>query len=161
MRKRITQFIILCFLFLFILNLCACKLSEIELRMFSNMEECNQINELKVNDAEVEIYDSALKDKDLNDLAFQEYFGCKYTCDDFSFTLFAYEFSDSDVAMAYFENVTGKETNPNPTFSDSSGIGSFRRIVVAENKAYTVYSKNDDKNEVIEFINNWFSLDVD
>ena len=155
--NRIIKCIILCLIQLLLLNLCACRNHEINFRIFANIEECQKINSFKSEYADVEIYDSPARDKHLNNLEFLEWFGCKYTSEDCTFEIFAYEFLDSGIAMAYFKNVTGKEHNPNPTFSQSTGLRFYESIVVSGNRAYSIYGNKYDKANIIEFLNNWFS----
>ncbi len=153
---------IICFslIFILLLSLCSCRNFEIDVHIFSDIEECKNITNLKPDNDVVEIYDSPKGDKYINKLEFQDFFGCKYISDDFSFELFAYEFYSSDIAMSYFQNATGKKNDPNPTFSTVSGIGFYRRIVVSDSMAYTVYCKNSDSEKVVDFLNSWFCVDI-
>ena len=98
-----------------LINLCSCKDFEPNLHIFSDIQECKKIENLKSKEAEVEIYDSPKADDNLKKLEYQEFFGCEYKSDDFSFELFAYVFESEDVSMDYFENVTGKDINPKPS----------------------------------------------
>ena len=138
----------------------SCKDIEPDLHIFSNMEDCKNIENLKSEDAKVKIYDSPKVDKDLKKLVYQDFFGCEYKSDDFSFELFAYVFENDDIAMDYFENVTGKVNDPNPTFLNSAGMFTYERIVINYNKAYRLTCKNTNKEKVIEFINICFSTEV-
>lgn len=155
-RNVFNKFIIF-LIFLLLLNLCSCKTSEIDVHIFSSIEECQG---LKDDDSEVKIYEDTNDDKNLKNLEFQEFFGCKYSSDDLSFELFAYVFSNPETAMRYFVNKTGRTNNTNPTFLSSGGMSYYSRIVVSENKAYVVYCKNSDSEEVIKFINSRFSVDI-
>ena len=145
--------------FVLLFSLCSCKMEEIDIHIFSDINECQSIIQNNTNSAEIEIYSSE-KDKNLKNLEYDDYFGCKYTCDGYSFEIFAYNFIDSDTAYQYFENITGKRNNPNPTFSDNSNLSDYRRVVINKNMAYTVYCKNQYKEKVLEFINEIFSLDI-
>ena len=141
MRKeisRIPKIMTICMMLLLTLSLCACGPRGIDVNMFADMDECLSIESIKADEAKVEIFDPAEKDKNLKKLEVEESFGCKYSSDDFTFKLYAYIFPDSDSAMKYFENETGKDRDPNPTFSDVSGMSQYRRITVSENKAYIV-----------------------
>lgn len=163
MRKvvnRLPKIITFAWCFLLMLSLCACGPREIDVNMFADMDECLSIESIKGDGADVEIFDPAEKDKNLKKLEVEESFGCKYSSDDFTFRIYAYVFSDSDSAMIYFENETGKDRDPNPTFSDNSGMSKYRRIAVNENKAYIVWCSNSDNEEVIEFLNSWFSVEL-
>ena len=146
---------------LWLLNLCSCKtVAEIDVDIFANIQECQTIENLITSNADVQIYESSIQDEYLNGLEYQEFYGCKYISNDFSFELFAYEFLSDDIAMTYFANVTGKVNDPNPTFSTNSGIKIYRQIAVDGNKAYTVYCEKRDKNSVVDFLNRCFSVDV-
>ena len=134
-------------IFLLLFSLCSCKTIEIDVHMFSNIKECQVIESLNDN-ANVKIIASPDEDKYFKDLQFQNFFGCEYTSDDLTFELFAYEFSNADMAMSYFENSTGKGEDPNSTFCDSTGMLWFKRIVVKENKAYAVRCKKEYKEKM-------------
>lgn len=157
MFRSLVNKLVLFLIILLLLNLCSCKTFEIDVHIFSSIEECQG---LKADNAEVKIYEDTNDDKNLKNLEFQEFFGCKYSSDDLSFELFAYVFSNPETAMRYFANKTGRTNNTNPTFLSSGGMSYYSRIVVSENKAYVVYCKNSDGEEVIKFINSCFSVDI-
>lgn len=141
-----------------ILSLCSChRFETLNVRIFTDIKECRSINS---DNAEVTIFENPEKDKYLQKLEYQDYFGCEYVSDDFSFELFAYEFSSNDVAMNYYSNATGKQTDPNPTFSDSTGMSLFKRIVLKDNKVFFLMCRKSDKEKVLEFINSHFSEDI-
>lgn len=139
------------------LCLTSCKSDETVVHIFSNIEECESILELKSEDANVKVYDSPVKDKYLKKLEFEYFFGCRYSSQSFSFEIFVYEFPDSATAMKYFKNINGKGKDPNPTFSDSTGMTKFDRTVIKDNKAFRLNSSKKDKKKVIEFINSCFT----
>ena len=147
-------------LMLVLLNLYGCTSEELEIKIYSDIEECKNIVTFDADQAEIHIYDTPVKDKNLKDLEYRKFFGCEYIAEDCNFEIFAYEFDSSDVAMAYFKNETGKGNDPNPTFTDSSGIFSYRRIVVNNNMAYIVTCRNIHKDKVIDYINKCFSVNV-
>ena len=128
--------------------------------MFTNIKECQKMIESKSDDVQIQTYDCTIVDENISNLEFEQSFGCKYISDEFTFLFFAYEFSNDDLAIEYFENVTGKKGDPNPTFLDSSGMSKFNRIVVKGNRAYTVRCKKKDKERVLEFLNSCFSEKV-
>ena len=160
LTNNIKKYIIFLIMIFSLLNLCSCKTHEVDVHIFSNIDECKSIKNLKSDDAKITIYDSPKKDNSLKKLEYEEWFGCKYNSENFSFELFAYEFASSEIAMEYFENDTGKDSDPNPTFTDSTGTFHYERIAVSENKAYTIYCKSKDKEKVIEFLNNLFSEEI-
>lgn len=160
MYNKVSKFTTISIILLLLLSLCSCKTNEIDVHIFSDMEECQEIKGLESDNIDLEIYDSPVEDKYLKKLEFQEFFGCKYSSDDLTFELFAYVFSNIENAMEYFENGTGVSSDLNPNFISSAGISSYSRIVVSENKAYVVYCKKADKENVINFLNSCFSVDI-
>lgn len=56
-----------------LLSLCSCKVNEKELKIFSNIQECENIADLKTENACVEIYESPKQDKSLKDLEYQDF----------------------------------------------------------------------------------------
>ncbi len=126
--------------------------------MFSTMQECQDIVSLMTDSVDVKVYCPEDKnDEYLSDLTFEQFFGCYYISDDLSFEIFAYTFPSEQYAVNYFAYVTGKNNVPNPSFSDNTGLKSFRRIVVCENKAYALYCQKADKEKAVDFINGIFS----
>ena len=148
---------IICFslIFLLLFSLCSCRNFEIDVRMFSNIEECNNIVSFKENEVQIN-YLSAEEDQNLKSLDFDNFFGCEYMSKQINFKIFAYVFESDNIAMQYFYNETGIKTELNPTFNSSSGMFWFERIVVKDNKAYLIRCKKEYKEEVIEFINSCF-----
>ena len=61
------------------------------------------------------------------------------------------------MAKKYFKNETGKNDELEINFSNSSGMGSFRSIVIDGNRAYCIYCKDSDSLKVVEFINSIFT----
>lgn len=134
--------------------------SSYDLHIFSKIEECQNIQNSKFHNIDIKIYDSPEEDENLKELKYREFFACKYTLDDLTFELFAYVFEENNIAINYFKNVTGKENNLNPTFSDNSGMFSYRRIVISDNKAYLVSCRKKDKENVLKLINSSFTEQV-
>ncbi len=163
MRKeisRIPKIMTICMMLLLTLSLCACEPLEIDVHIFADMEECLNIEIMEADEAEVDIFDPTKKDWNLRGLEVEESFGCEYISDDLKFTLYAYVFPDSDLAMEYYKNETGKNNDPNPTFSSSAGMNSYIRIVVSENRAYIARCSKSHSEKLIEFLNSRFSEEV-
>ena len=160
MPNKRNKHIVICITLFFLFSLCSCKNFELDVHIFSNIQECQSIEKVQDKSAVVTRYDSPIRDEYLKDLQFEDFYGCKYDSNDLKFELFAYAFPSNDVAMSYFENVTGKTNDPNPTFSSSSGMVSYIRVVVNENMAYTVNCKKEYEEKVIEFLNGCFSVDI-
>ena len=96
--KKICAFILI---FSLVFAFCSCgKALKIDVHMFSDIEECNNIVSSKENEAQIN-YLSAEEDKNSKDLKYEEFFGCKYICEELSFEIFAYSFSNSELAMDY------------------------------------------------------------
>lgn len=156
---KIIKITLFCVTIMLSLTLCSCKPIE-DVHIFTDIKECQNIQSSKADDADVTIYDSPTKDKDLKDLEFQAFFGCKYKSDSLTFELFAYEFENSDVAMNYYANATGKRKDPNPTFTASTGIPTFSMAVVSENRAYSVSCLTGNKTALIAFLNSCFTENI-
>lgn len=158
LHKKLTNVFVIGFGML--ICLCACNAPEVQICMFSNIAECNNIDFVKAPEAEITIYDTPAKDENLKKLEYDAFFGCLYSSNDVSFELFAYEFYSTEAAVTYFENTTGKVGTVPISYSSSTGMISYRRIVTNENMAYTVRCKPEDKEMVLGFINSWFSVDI-
>lgn len=156
MPKRIAIFILI-----FVLScLCACRNEPLDVHIFVDIKECQRLQTPMTMDAGVKIFSSPQEDKHLKGLEYQAFFGCEYSSEELSFELFAYEFADEDTAMAYFNHATGKENDPNPTFSNTSAMGVYDSVVVSENKAYSVRCKATQSEKVTEFLNGIFTVEV-
>ena len=158
--EKMKKLLIFAVIFILVLGLYSCGSFEVDVHIFSDIEECQGIQSLKSEDAKVIIFDSPEEDKYLNDLQYQKFFACEYTSDDLNFKLFAYEFANAEKAMEYFKSATGKENDPNPTFSNSSGMGWYERIVVNKNNAYSVCCKTVHKDKMSEFLNSCFTIEI-
>ena len=152
---------IICFslIFLLLFSFCSCRNFEIDVHMFSDIEECNKIVSSKENEVQIK-YLSIEEDKNSKDLNFDKFFGCEYISKQINFKIFAYVFENDDIAMQYFYNETGIKTELNPTFNSSSGMFWFERIVVKDNKAYLIRCKKEYEEKVIEFINSCFKEEI-
>ena len=86
------------------------------------------------------------------------------------FEIFAYEFEDSNSALKYYVNVTGQksyekklpldDTDENKLFSASSGMSSYRLIVVYKNMAYKITAPKQYKAELHDLLSSTFSIKV-
>ena len=158
-EKR-NKLLIFAVIFILVLGLYSCGSFEVDVHIFSDIEECQTIQSFKSADAEVEVYTSSEKDKYLKDLQYQEFFACEYRSDELTFELFAYEFKSADEAMSYFQNATGKGDNPNPAFSNNSGMGRYESVVVSENKAYSARCKTVQEDKMTEFLSSCFTIEI-
>lgn len=156
--KRINNVLCLLLSVILIFGLCACFDMEMKVYIFENIEECQNINAYKSDNAVIELYDSPDGDKYLKDLQYNDFFACKYSSESFDFEIFAYEFLDSDTSKEYFKNVTGNSSEDSSSFSSVKGMLYYRRIVIDENKAYTIFSAPNDSDTVEEYIATVFSV---
>ena len=129
---------------------------DVPIDMFSSIEECQQIEANKEDDATVTFLSTG-DDKHLDGLTPLMSYNCHYTSDTMSFELFAYNFATMEDADAYFENVTGKSNNPAVTFLRSGGMSSYRCIAMDHEKVYCFICPNSCRNEVDVYVNNCFS----
>ena len=141
--------------------LCSCVMHEPDVYIFCNIEECNNIESHKSENAVLDVYHSPDEDKYSYGLSYNAFYGCNYVSDDYSFEIFAYTFSSMDEANKYFKNATGKD---NPLVSNFlSTVGSFddyRRVVVSANNAYLVRTKASDAEAVCNFLNSAFTQEI-
>lgn len=61
-----------------LLNLYGCTSEELEIKIYSDIEECKNIVTFDADQAEIHIYDTPVKDKNLKDLEYRKFFGCDY-----------------------------------------------------------------------------------
>lgn len=160
MKKAFYRVFLICFVVLLACSLSACEEVETNVYMYSSIQECNAITYVKAEDAVVTIYEDSSQDKYIEGIDYAAYFGCKYYSETMQFELFAYEFSDEDAAGTYFKNVTGKKNTSQKNYSDNTGIATYRRIALQDNKVYVVRSPKKDAVEVCEFINQIFSNQI-
>ena len=132
----------------------------VNLHIFENIEECKLIESNASSDANIIKYDTPNKDLESLDLEYKDFYACKYISDDMEFEIFAYVFEDDSSAKEYFKNKTGKNQELSTNFSYSSGMSSFRGVVIDGNKAYCVLCKNKYKDKTLEFLNSVFKQQI-
>jgi len=142
---------------LYLLSICSCKNITPEIYIFSNIDECKNIEKYKKADAIIENYDSPENDSNIKDLNYENFFGCNYSDSDINFEIFAYEFNNYETAKLYFKNETGKSTDNNADFLESTGMTKSKRIVIYDNRAYYIQTEKENFEKVKEFINNCFT----
>ena len=141
------------------------------LYIFSDIDECENIETYGSEHAEITRYDSPTKDKYWDGLKYTAFYGANYTSAEFDFKIFAYEFQTSEHAMKYFENITGKkiigqnvsgnDDHPETTFSTSAGATTYRRVVIDARNAYLITSSKKDAKDVEQFLSKVFSKKLD
>lgn len=133
--------------------------ANVEIYVFEDISECQALETLdKVDGAFIRYQDTA-KDKHLADLEFTSYFAGEYSCKQYHFQIFAYEFCDVSNAKEYFNNVAGKNTDElNRNFSLSSGIINSELVVLYDARAYRVHFPTNNLLEITQILEDIFSL---
>ena len=134
------------------------KIDQTEYRIFADIAECEQIVSNKPDGAQIEVYETAEKDKYLRNLEYEAFFGAKYASSEMRFQLFAYDFADSETARAYFEAVTGKDGALITDVLAESGLFSSDLIVRVDDKAYRVKMPSGYTRRVTDYLNEIFTF---
>ena len=88
--------------------------------IFADMKECESILSAGGSFSE---YADVSSDENVRELTYTDFFAGEYNCDDFEFKIFAYEFDRVDSARAYFDEITGKNSDGlDANFMLSSGL---------------------------------------
>ena len=125
--------------------------------IFADLEECESIASA---DGSFSEYTEVSSDKHVK-VRLTDFFAGKYKCDGFKFEIFAYEFDSIDSARAYFEEVTGKNSDGLDTnFSLSSGLLNSYLVVFDSNRAYMLYAPTMDISDVAQFLSGVFSIKI-
>lgn len=146
--------IIICF------GLCSCIPKPPVFYIFEDINECENIEKFKSEDAVVTIYDSPDSDKNLGDLQYDDFYCASYESKDMDFEIFAYDFVDSDTAKEYFRNETGLQEIRDTHFLASGGIG-YSIIVLDNDRTYIATFKTRDLEEVKTFLSKVFSKRIE
>ena len=141
-----------------------------EYYIFAEIGECDKLLPSDRTNIKIEIYDSANNDKDLQDLSYNNFFAMDYNSNSLQYEIFAYEFEDSDSALKYFVNVTGQtnhekklpldDNDENKLLSASSGMSSYRLVVVYKNMAYQIIAPKQYKSELHDLLSSTFSIKI-
>jgi len=130
----------------------------VSIYMFADMEECKTIASA---DDSFSKYTDSSSDKNVSGLTYTDFFAGKYDAGDFQFEIFAYEFDSVDSARAYFDKVTGKNSDGLiSNYSSSSGVMSSHIVVFEGKLAYALYLPTSDVVDVAEFLSNVFSIKI-
>lgn len=129
--------------------------------IFENISECQGIQNSTLSGAKFEHYEIE-KDKKLKGLTYTERFCGKFSCDEFEFEIFAYEFENAESAKKYFDNVTGTADNIESytSFYGNFGMFSVDIMVFDFEKAYRVNLSKSDIEEVFQFLSTVFSKKI-
>lgn len=158
MKKIIIVVMCLC-LCLSCLGACGSE-EDLQWYIFTDIEECSNIELYKHADATIEYYSTPEKDRKLKDLPYHSFFGVNYKSDELSFELFAYEFQNEAATRKYFKNHTGKDTDYNSNFCSSWGSTSFEIVIYHGTCAYVAYTKPKQRHELREFFEKVFSVNI-
>ena len=141
-----------------------------EFYIFQSIDECERLIPTEHSDYAVEKYNSPDKDKELKNLSYEKFWGMNYESDDLKYEIFAYEFKDSDSALRYFINVTGKDLfekdlplsddDKNEYYSSSKGMFSYDVVVVCQNKAYRLTAPVQYANDIKDLLKNTFTYQL-
>ena len=138
--------------------------------IFQNIEECELLIPTDHSNAEIIRYDSPSKDKKLKGLPYNNFWAVKFESDTLEYEIFAYEFVDSDSALKYYINVTGKNSyeknlplkseDENKLFCASRGMFFYEIVVIYQNKAYQIIVPNRYEDEVNNLLATAFSQQI-
>ena len=156
MKIRFVGFFLI---FCVVISCCSCGFKGHVYYIFSDISECDKIDEQKQENAEITLLETST-DKYLKDLCYIDSFACDYSSSELKFTIYAYEFSSNEDAMQYFENTTGKSNQPDTSYSASKGMFNFKLEVVDGNKAYRVTSPLKYDEELLSFLATVFSIEI-
>ncbi len=142
------------------IGLCSCFPEEPVFYIFEDINECENIEKLKSDDATVTVYDTPSADKNLGDLQYDDFYCASYESDDLDFEIFAYDFVDSDTAKEYFRKETGLHEIRDTHFLASGGT-KYRIIVLDDDRGYITTFKTHDLEEVKTFLTRVFSKKIE
>ena len=129
--------------------------------IFSDIKECQTIETLDAKVGRFQKYQDTAFDKHANDLKCTAFFGGEYSCDVYSFQIFAYVFEDTTTAQEYFERTTGKVSDSLSTnFSLASGVISSHLVVFDGKHAYAVYFPTSATAEVLQLLSVCFETKI-
>ena len=133
------------------------KLVDTNIYIFANIQECNALDAT----GKFIPYSDVSKDSHIGELPYTAFYAGEYKDEFVEFQIFAYEFSDTEAARAYFKHTTGKDSKQlTQNFSLSEGMRNARIVVFSENHAYVAYFSNDSTQEVLEILKDIFSTKI-
>lgn len=158
------QIVVVCVVAIILIGLCIMipafqAHSNISIYIFEDISECNALVSSNEDGGNFTRYQDAEQDENLENLQYVQSFAGKYTCDRYTFEIFAYAFADSASARTYFENITGKNSYTlEENFSISSGLTASKIIVFKGNMAYAVYCPSSDLADVSNVLADLFTI---
>ncbi len=156
--KKITVsilLIIICF------GLCSCIPKPPVFYIFEDINECENIEKLKSEDAVVTVYDNPDSDKNLGDLQYDDFYCASYESKDMDFEIFAYDFVDSDTAKEYYNKETKLGCDSDATFHTSKGMSYYRVVALDHDKVYIAKSAARNSDDLNSFLSKVFSKQVE
>ncbi len=124
--------------------------------IFSNISEFEIIESEFLNQGEVEKYNDTSKDENIKELQYVAHYAAYYTCEDFEFEIFAYEFENSDASREYHKNVS-VETDKSVSMHRTVGITQTKLVLIDNTMAYSAFYSNADAEQVEHFFCTAFS----
>ena len=128
--------------------------------IYADIEECKLIEENKHDDAEIQIYESPDKDKNLKDLQYKSFYGAYYSSSELEFEIFAYVFENKAISKKYYVQVTGRDDGRDISYYASGGMFSHRIAVIYNEMAYVVYTSPSQADDLSHFLKKVFSICV-
>lgn len=129
--------------------------------IFSNIDECKTIENRSVGTGSFTNYQDSTQDDCLQGLSYISFYAGKYSSNQLKFELFAYEFDDVTSSRRYFENITGKNTERmEQNFSISSGMITARIVAYSNNHAYAVYCPTNNLPDVMQILEEVFTVKI-
>ena len=125
--------------------------------MFSDIQDFEKLDQYAVTEL------SPSDDKYLNGLSFESSYTKEISYENASFTIYAYVFADTETAVLYFKNSTGKSTDSEHNYSMSTNylFNSFY-ILQYDCCVYRVEGGNyNDFAEAVNYINENFPINTE
>lgn len=136
----------------------SCSSLYMEYYIFSDIDDFEQIEEDYSEEITIEKYDSPEKDKNIKKLSYTDFYAAEYSCKEFEFEIFAYEFESKDIAKEYFKNATDRESENDESFLEWGGIGGSEIVVLDDERTYVVSTSVPKKTK--EFLSQIFSIKI-
>ena len=126
--------------------------------IFADMDECYAMEAALPADAEIEMYENPSADSAIGNLSYEEFFGRKIKCEEFSFKIFAYEFADTQASKQYFKNNVGYDDEGSAGGVMTQNTVACILVVYDRERAYTIHTNMGDFNDVVSFLGKHFSV---
>lgn len=145
--------------FSLLVSISSCGAVNADVYMFSDLKECDAIEQRANENIIVEVYDSPKADKHLDNAEYDDFYACMYS-GEFKFELYAYVFADCDTAKSYYQRVTGQPCEQSFSYSSAAGMSNYERTVIKDNLVYTVRCDRSDANAVNTFLSEIFTINL-